>query len=98
MADMPAYIQDVLDLVEYANGPETSPGVRNLAAAGHPKPFNLKYLGIGNEDEQTAGFRERFEMIMKAVNAKYPEIIVIGTVGPFASGKDFDEGWKFADR
>ena len=67
------------------------------AAAGHPKPFNLKYLGIGNEDEQTSGFRERFEMIFKAVNAKYPEIVVIGTVGPSPSGRDFDEGWKFAN-
>ena len=98
MADMPAYIQDVLDLVEYANGPVTSTWGAKRAAAGHPKPFNLKYLGIGNEDAQTDGFRERFEMIMKAVNAKYPEIIVIGTTGPFASGKDFDEGWAFANK
>ena len=97
MADMPAYIQDVLDLVEYANGPETSTWGAKRAAAGHPKPFNLKYLGIGNEDEQTSGFRERFEMILKAVNAKYPEITVIGTVGPAPSGRDFDEGWKFAN-
>jgi alpha-L-arabinofuranosidase len=97
MADMPAYIQDVLDLVEYANGPETSTWGAKRSAAGHPKPFNLKYLGIGNEDEQTSGFRERFEMILKAVNAKYPEITVIGTVGPAPSGRDFDEGWKFAN-
>jgi alpha-L-arabinofuranosidase len=97
MADMPAYVQDVLDLVEYANGPETSVWGAKRAAAGHPKPFNLKYLGIGNEDEQTSGFRERFEMILKAVNAKYPEIIVVGTVGPAPSGRDFDEGWKFAN-
>ena len=97
MADMPAYIQDVLDLVEYANGPETSAWGAKRAAAGHPKPFNLKYLGIGNEDAQTPGFRERFEMILKAVNAKYPEITVVGTVGPSPSGRDFDEGWKFAN-
>ncbi len=98
MADMPAYIQDVLDLVEYANGPETSVWGAKRAAAGHPQPFNLKYLGIGNEDEQTAGFRERFEMILKAVNAKYPEITVVGTVGPAPSGSDFDAGWKFANQ
>lgn len=98
MADMPAYIQDILDLVEYANGSETSAWGAKRAAAGHSKPFNLKYLGIGNEDAQTDGFRERFEMIQKAINAKYPAITVIGTVGPFHSGKDFDEGWQFADK
>ncbi len=98
MKDMPAYVQDVLDLVEYANGPETSTWGAKRAAAGHPKPFNLKYLGIGNEDLQSEGFRERFEMIMKAVQAKYPDIIVVGTVGPFSSGEDFDLGWKFANK
>jgi alpha-L-arabinofuranosidase len=97
MADMPAYVQDVLDLVEYANGPANSSWGARRVAAGHTKPFNLKYLGIGNEDEQTAGFRERFAMIIKAVNSKYPEITVVGTVGPSPSGRDFDEGWKFAN-
>ncbi|MGA2060838.1 MAG: alpha-L-arabinofuranosidase C-terminal domain-containing protein [Thermoguttaceae bacterium] len=98
MADMPAYVQDVLDLIEWANGPETSAWGAKRAAAGHPKPFNLKYFGIGNEDAQTPVFRERFEMIFKAVNAKHPEITVVGTVGPSPSGYDFDEGWKFANQ
>jgi alpha-L-arabinofuranosidase len=56
----------------------------------------LKYLGVGNEDEITPAFRERFKMIYEAVKAKHPEIVVIGTTGPFASGRDYDEGWKFA--
>lgn len=96
MADMPAYIQDVLDLIEWANGPTNSIWGAKRAAAGHPAPFGLKYLGVGNEDKQTDGFRERFQMIYEAIRAKHPEITVVGTVGPAPSGEDFDLGWKFA--
>ena len=97
MEEMPAYIQDVLDLIEYANGDarKTEWG-RKRAEAGHPKPFNLKYIGIGNEDLITEVFEERFTMIYKAVREKYPEVTVIGTVGPFYEGTDYDEGWKLA--
>ena len=96
---MPAYIQDVLDLIEYANGDarRTEWG-RKRAEAGHPEPFNLKYIGIGNEDLITEVFEERFTMIYKAVREKYPEVTVIGTVGPFYEGTDYEEGWKLADR
>ena len=94
---MPAYIQDVLDLVEWANGPATSTWGAKRAAAGHPEPFGLKYLGVGNEDRITPVFRERFEMIHKAVKAKHPEIVVVGTVGPFPDGEDYDNGWRIAN-
>lgn len=94
--DMPAYIQDILDLVEYANGPADSEWGRVRAEAGHPEPFNMKYLGIGNEDLISETFKERFKMIRDAVNAKYPEITVVGTVGPFFEGSDYEEGWDFA--
>lgn len=99
MEEMPAYIQDVLDLIEYANGDarKTEWG-RKRAEAGHPKSFNLKYIGIGNEDLITEVFEERFTMIYKAVREKYPEVTVIGTVGPFYEGTDYDEGWKLATR
>jgi alpha-L-arabinofuranosidase len=97
MDQMPAYVQDVLDLIEYANGPVTSTWGAKRAAAGHPKPFGLQYLGVGNEDKITPTFRERFEMIYKAVKAKHPEITVIGTVGPNPAGDDYDKGWKIAD-
>jgi alpha-L-arabinofuranosidase len=97
MEDMPAYIQDVLDLIEYANGPATSEWGSKRAAAGHPAPFNLKYLGVGNEDQISPEFIERFKMINAAVRAKYPEICVIGTVGPNPDGKDYESGWKLAD-
>jgi alpha-L-arabinofuranosidase len=96
MADMPAYVQDVLDLIEYANGPATSTWGAKRAAAGHPAPFNLQYLGIGNEDKITPAFHERFQMLNAAVKSKHPEITVIGTVGPSSDGEDFEWGWQIA--
>jgi len=97
LAQMPQYVQDILDLVEYANGPTNSTWGAQRAAAGHPAPFHLEYLGVGNEDAQTPEFGVRFKMIYDAVKAKYPNITVVGTVGPAPSGNDFNEGWKFAD-
>jgi len=96
LADMPAYIQDVLDLIEWANGPTNSTWGAVRAAAGHPASFGLKYLGVGNEDKITSGFKERFQMIYEAVQKKHPEITVIGTVGPAPDGEDFNNGWQFA--
>ena len=95
--EMDEYIQEVLDLIEWANGPATSVWGAKRAAAGHPEPFNLEYIGVGNEDKITPEFEERFKEIYEAVKAKYPEITVIGTVGPFHSGEDFDKGWKIAE-
>lgn len=97
MEDMDEYVQDVLDLIEYANGSVNTVWGKKRAEAGHPKPFNLKYVGIGNEDLISDVFEERYRMIVKAVQQKYPEIIVIGTVGPFFEGTDYEEGWKIAD-
>jgi alpha-N-arabinofuranosidase len=97
MDQMQAYIQDVLDLIEYANGPAASVWGAKRAAAGHPAPFHLEYIGIGNEDRQTDDFRQRFNMIYAAVHAKHPEITIIGTVGPDPAGEDFQLGWRFAD-
>lgn len=96
LADMPAYVQDVFDLIEWANGPATSTWGAKRAAAGHPEPFHLEYLGVGNEDHITPEFEERFRMIRDAVKAKHPEITVIGTVGPSPAGDDFEAGWKIA--
>jgi alpha-L-arabinofuranosidase len=98
LADMAAYTQDVLDLIEYANGPATSTWGAKRAAAGHPAPFNLEYVGIGNEDKITPGFEERFKLIYSAVRAKYPEMQVIGTVGPSPKGEDYDKGWALASQ
>ena len=96
--EMDEYIQEVLDLIEWANGPVTSEWGAKRAAAGHPEPFNLEYVGVGNEDKITPEFEERFNLIYKAVKEKYPEIIVVGTVGPFHSGEDFDLGWEIANK
>jgi alpha-L-arabinofuranosidase len=96
MEAMPAYVQDVLDLIEYANGPATSTWGAKRAEAGHPAPFHLEYIGIGNEDAQTPVFRERFKMIYDAVRAKHPEVTIVGTVGPGPAGGDYTAGWAFA--
>lgn len=95
--EMPDYIQEVFDLIEWANGPVTSAWGAKRAAAGHPESFQLKYLGVGNEDKITPVFKERFQMIYEAVKAKHPEIVVIGTVGPSPEGEDFEAGWRIAD-
>jgi alpha-N-arabinofuranosidase len=97
MDEMKDYIQEVLDLIEWANGPVTSTWGGKRAAAGHPAPFNLEFVGIGNEDKITGEFEERFKLIFDAVKAKHPEITVIGTAGPFPDGEDFTRGWKYAD-
>ena len=97
MEEMDQYIQDVLDLIEYANGDarKTVWG-KKRAEAGHPKPFNLKFIGIGNEDMITPVFVERFKMIFDAVKVKHPEVTVIGTTGPFYEGTDYEIGWDLA--
>ncbi|MFD2289122.1 alpha-L-arabinofuranosidase [Pedobacter petrophilus] len=96
MAEMDQYIQDIVDLVEYANGDVNTTWGKKRAEAGHPKPFNLKYIGIGNEDQITEVFKERFTLIYKALQKKHPEITIIGTAGPFFEGTDYEEGWKIA--
>lgn len=99
MEEMDEYVQDILDLIEYANGdPKKNKWAKMRAEAGHPEPFNLKYIGIGNEDLITDAFEERFAMIYEAVKKNYPEITVIGTVGPFYEGTDYEEGWDLAAR
>lgn len=99
MEEMDEYVEEILNLIEWANGdPKKNKWAKMRADAGHPKPFNLKYLGIGNEDLITDVFEQRFKMIFDAVQAKYPEITVIGTVGPFYEGTDYVEGWDLATR
>lgn len=96
MCEMDDYVQEVLDLIEWANGDTSTKWGRVRAESGHPEPFELKYLGVGNEDLITDVFEERFKMIFDAVREKHPEITVIGTVGPFFEGTDYVEGWRLA--
>lgn len=98
MEEMPAYCQEILNMIEWANGdPATSNWAKMRAEAGHPAPFNLKYIGIGNEDLISTVFEKRYEMICKTIKAKYPNMIICGTAGPFHEpSADYTEGWKFA--
>lgn len=89
------FIQDALDLIEFANGTEDTVWGKKRADMGHPKPFGMEYLGIGNE-EIGEPFFERFPLFQKAVKEAYPKIRLIGTSGPFAAGKEYERGWKSA--
>lgn len=87
------YIQDALDLVEFANGPATSPWGAKRAAMGHPAPFKMKYIGVGNEQWGDAYF-ERYDRVAAALKARYPEIRIVSSAGPQADGPDFDKAWE----
>ncbi len=93
MEDLDSYIQDALDLIEFANGSPKSKWGKVRAQMGHSEPFNMKYIGIGNE-QWGEDFKARFEPFVKAVREKYPEIKIIGTSGPYLGGEWFDDLWK----
>lgn len=90
--DLDSYIQDALDLIEFANGPVTSTWGKVRADMGHPAPFNLKYIGIGNE-QWGEEYVVRLAPFIKAIKAKYPDMKIIGSSGPSADGKEFDYLW-----
>ncbi|MDA1383693.1 alpha-L-arabinofuranosidase C-terminal domain-containing protein [Glycomyces lechevalierae] len=94
-SEMDAYVQDVLDLVEFANGDTETPWGARRAELGHPEPFGLRYLGVGNEDQITDAFRDRYARIEDALVAAHPEIAVIGTSGPQPAGPDYEAGWAY---
>lgn len=87
------YIQDCLDLIEFANGDVNTTWGKKRAEMGHPAPFNLKFLAVGNEQWDTL-YYERLRPFVKAIKAKYPNIKLIGTSGPDSEGEMFDKGWK----
>lgn len=89
MDSMHSYIQDALDLIEFANGAADSRWGSLRVAMGHPEPFNMKYLGIGNEQWGPQYF-ERYALFEKEVGEKHPEIYLISSTGPMASGPLFD--------
>ena len=86
------YVQDALDLIEFANGPVSSTWGKVRAEMGHPQPFNLKMIAIGNEQWGEI-YPERLEVFVKAIRAKYPAIKIIGSSGPGADGGKFDYLW-----
>ena len=99
MSEMDEWVQDALDLIEWANGdPATSKWAKMRADQGHPKPFGLKYLGLGNEERISPEFCERFKYIYKKVMEKHPEIVIVGTAGPGShpGNPDLENGWNLA--
>ena len=100
MSEMDEWVSEAIDLIEWANGdPATNKWAKMRADAGHPKPFNLKYLGIGNEEKISPEFCERFKYIYERVTKAYPDIVIVGTAGPGShpGNPDFEAGWKLAD-
>ena len=100
MSEMDEWVAEAIDLIEWANGdPATNKWAKMRADAGHPKPFNLKYLGIGNEEKISPEFCERFKYIYERVTKAHPEIIIVGTAGPGShkDNPDYEAGWKLAD-
>ena len=100
MDQMPTYIDELCNLIDWANAdPATNEWARKRAEAGHPEPFNLKYIGIGNEDIIGTTFEDRYEMICRALRERHPEIKICGTVGPFHTpSADYLEGWDLCRR
>lgn len=91
--ELKPYIDDCLDLIEFANGDTTTTWGHKRAEMGHPAPFNLKIIGVGNEQWDTLYF-ERLAPFVKAIKAKHPDIMIVGTSGPDSEGKMFEIGWK----
>jgi alpha-L-arabinofuranosidase len=87
-------IQDALDLIEFANGPATSEWGKVRARMGHPKPFRLTHIEVGNEENLPKEFFARFQKFRAAIEAKYPDITVISNSGPDDAGTTFDTAWQ----
>jgi alpha-L-arabinofuranosidase len=92
MDQLQPFIQDALDLIEFANGPANSPWGARRAAMGHPKPFHLKLLGVGNENWD-APYLERYTAFHKALKAAHPEVQLISSAGPYPEDKHFHYAW-----
>ena len=92
LCDLDSYIQDALDLIEFANGAVDTPWGKIRADMGHPAPFNLKLIGIGNE-QWGKEYPEHLEPFVKAIRKKYPDIKIVGSSGPDSEGEQFDYLW-----
>lgn len=88
------HIQDTLDLIEFANGPATSKWGKVRAEMGHPRPFRLTHLEVGNEENLPDEFFDRFKQFRAAIEAEYPDITVVSNSGPDDAGTTFDTAWK----
>lgn len=93
MDDLDPYVQDALDLIEFANGSIETPWGKIRAEMGHPAPFNLKLIGVGNE-QWGPQYIERYKVFEKAIKEKYPKMTIVSGAGPFPEGDYFDYGNK----
>jgi alpha-N-arabinofuranosidase len=87
------YVRDALDLIEFANGPVTSPWGKLRAQMGHPEPFNLTMIGVGNE-QWGERYVERYKIFAAALKAQHPEIKLVVAAGPLPSGEPFESMWS----
>ena len=92
VADLQTYVQDALDLIEFANGSVSTKWGKLRADMGHPQPFNLKLLAVGNEQWGKL-YPERLEVFIKAIRKQYPYIRIVGSAGPDSEGGKFDYAW-----
>jgi len=97
MENIKEWVDETLDLIEFANGSVDTKMGAIRAEMGHPAPFNLEYVGIGNE-EIGDGFFERYPYFHNAIREKYPDIKIINTAGPFSVGEGYEVGWNSAKK
>lgn len=95
IAELDEWLQDALDLIAFANGEADSTWGSVRAKMGHPEPFSLEYLAIGNE-EVGPEFFERYTYFHEAIRQAYPEIKLINSAGPFSAGSEYNRGWESA--
>ena len=95
--EMQEWIDDALDLIEFANGTADTKWGKIRCDMGHAEPFNLEYLAVGNE-EVGQGFWDRYDLFHKAIKEKYPQIKIINSAGPFPQGGEFERGWNNAKK
>jgi len=93
MDELQPYIDDAIDLIEFANSDVTTKWGKIRSDMGHPQPFNLKFLGVGNEQWEPQ-YIERYKVFEKAILSKYPAIKIVSGSGPFAEGEYFNYAWK----
>ncbi len=93
LEDLHEYIQDALDLIEFANGPATSAWGHLRAEMGHPGPFHLTMIGVGNE-QWGSRYVERYKIFAAELKARHPEIQLVASAGPLPAGEPFESMWS----
>lgn len=91
------FIQDTLDLIEFANGDETTYWGKKRIEMGHTEPFNLEYVGIGNEqwETDTVDYFRRYELFEEAIHKVYPDMKLLSSAGPNVNSETYDKAWKW---